>query len=411
MDSAASAFERDLAASVNATLLVEARRNEATIAKVRVVALALVAVLDTLLWLQPPGFRLPYTFSPLNALLAAGWLGAALLLARRVRAGWFPGWLRLVLPLVDAAILLSLFGCILLTAGGRDDLLPAVVNSGIAAALLAVTGGVRLHAGGVWMATAAALASFGLIATWGGQALPETVFGMALLAGVGLMGRWVSDIVRRAVRSEVARVVLMRFLPREVVDGAHQSPLSLVTHPRRVEATVLVSDLRGFTSHAERLAPELVLELLNRVQSTLAGIVHAHGGRVDKFMGDGMLAVFGMDGAGAHARDALDAARRMRDAVAGLAPAGTDALRLGIGVHSGPLVAGCLGSGLRLEFTVLGDTVNTAARLQDATKDLGVDLLVSAATYHAAGAPAGWRALGEVALRGRLARQAVFAPA
>jgi class 3 adenylate cyclase len=209
------------------------------------------------------------------------------------------------------------------------------------------------------------------------------------------------------VQSEVGRLVLGRFLPREVVDGAHSEPLALVAQPRRLEATVLVTDVRGFTARAEHLTPEAVLQWLNQVQSVLAAAVHAHGGRVDKFMGDGMLAVFGMGAdPDAHAARAASAARAMLAGVALLAD--DPPTRIGIGIHTGPLIAGCLGSGLRLEFTVLGDTVNIAARLQAMTKQIGVDLLVSAETSRAAGGASPWRSLGVVSIRGRDGQQEVF---
>ncbi|MBI5277524.1 MAG: adenylate/guanylate cyclase domain-containing protein [Burkholderiales bacterium] len=402
----AALFQRELAASVEATLVQQARRNEVTVARVRAIALGFVTVLDVVLWTQPPGFTLPYAFSGLNPLLAAAWLAAALALAAALSRGWYRPWLRAALPLVDGAIMLSLFACIVLTAQSIEYVRPAVTNTAIACALLAVSGALRLKRRAVWITTAMSVVVFATVASLAGNPVPETLFACALLVGVGFLGMWMNEIARRSVRSEVGRLVLGRFLPREVVDGAHTEPLALLARPRRLVATVLVSDLRGFTSQAEHMPPEQVLQLLNQVQSTLAGIVHRHHGRVDKFMGDGLLAVFGMEPGGDadHAAQAVQAAREMGAAIA-------PPLKLGIGVHSGPLVAGCLGSGLRLEFTVIGDTVNTAARLQDMTKEFGVDLLVSAETRRLAGGGGEWRSLGAVAIRGRQGEQELFTPA
>jgi adenylate cyclase len=402
----AAAFRRELADSVEATLVQQARRNEGTVARVRVIALGFVTVLDVVLWTQPPGFDLPYAFSGLNALLAAVWLGAALALAAALRSGWYPGWLRAVLPLLDGAIMLSLFATIIATADSVEHVRPAVTNTGIACALLAVSGALRLRRRAVWITTATSVVVFAVIASLAGNPVPETLFACALLVGVGFLGMWMNEIARHSVQSEVGRLVLGRFLPREVVDGAHTEPIALLVQPRRLEATVLVSDLRGFTAQAESMSPEEVLELLNRVQAALADIVQRHHGRVDKFMGDGLLAVFGMDPdqRDGHAAHAVQAAREMAAAVA-------PPLRLGIGVHTGPLVAGCLGSGLRLEFTVIGDTVNIASRLQDLTKEFGVELLVSAPALRSAGEGEGWRSLGAVAIRGRQGEQELFTPA
>ena len=116
---------------------------------------------------------------------------------------------------------------------------------------------------------------------------------------------------------------------------------------------------------------------------------------VDKFMGDGMLAVFGAPTASTdHADRALSAVRRMREGMARFPE-----LAVGIGVHSGEIVVGCLGSGIRMEFTILGDTVNTASRLESATKEHGVPVLVSDTTRLRATAPL--RELFEIELRGR----------
>jgi class 3 adenylate cyclase len=147
----------------------------------------------------------------------------------------------------------------------------------------------------------------------------------------------------------------------------------------------------------------VVFRFLSRLQGELAGVVHAHGGVVDKFLGDGMLAVFGVGAVNeGHAGRAVAAAVALRDAVErvnaeNLLPG---PVRMGIGLHSGPLVCGCLGTGERLEWTVIGDTVNTASRLESLTKDQGVDLLLSGAVLVRVPALA-TRPLGRVQLRGR----------
>ena len=131
--------------------------------------------------------------------------------------------------------------------------------------------------------------------------------------------------------------------------------------------------------------------------------MHACGGVVDKFMGDGMLAVFGaLDPAPDHARRALSAVRRIRSAVEELNRGLPEErrLRIGVGVHSGTMVAGCLGGGSRLEFTVIGDAVNTTSRLESLTKEKGVDVLISEETARRA-PDEGLVDLGVVAVRGR----------
>jgi adenylate cyclase len=150
------------------------------------------------------------------------------------------------------------------------------------------------------------------------------------------------------------------------------------------------------------MAPGDVFELLNRLQGALSEAVHACGGIVDKFMGDGMLAVFGAtDPSPDHARRAIEAVRRIRQALVDLnRELSGGKLAIGVGVHSGSVVAGCLGGGSRLEFTVIGDAVNTTSRLEALTKEKGVDVLVSEET--ALRVPdAELQDLGVVAVRGR----------
>jgi adenylate cyclase len=215
---------------------------------------------------------------------------------------------------------------------------------------------------------------------------------------------WSAAHVRSVALAEASRLTLRRFLPAELVDASPKRALELVSTPKTVNATVLVSDLRGFTAMSETLPPARVLEGLNEVQGAFAAAVRARGGVVDKFMGDGMLAVFGaFQPMPDHCARALGAALDMRRALSAVnaarAARGEPELGMGIGVHAGPLIAGCLGSGARLEMTVIGDTVNIASRLEAHTKEKGVDVLVSEDAALSSGVPT--EPLGEVALRGR----------
>jgi class 3 adenylate cyclase len=169
-----------------------------------------------------------------------------------------------------------------------------------------------------------------------------------------------------------------------------------LAEPRNFDVTVMVTDLRGFTSYSEKLAPHEVFDFLNDFQGLLSTIVESHGGWVDKFMGDGMLAVFGapkiLDN---HGEMALYAAQEILKESAKLS-----SLPVGIGLHSGAIVAGCLGSTGHLEFTVIGDTVNVTSRLEALTKKMECNLLISASTKeHLEDMPL--RNLGKVPIRGR----------
>lgn len=169
----------------------------------------------------------------------------------------------------------------------------------------------------------------------------------------------------------------------------------------RLDAVVLFADVRGFTGYSEKTPPEEVVAGLNSLFTRMVAAVHARGGMVDKFMGDSLMAVFGLDGSPG-AGEAVVAALDMA--------AGSGPFRVGVGVHAGPVVAGNIGSPERLEYTVVGDTVNVASRLQDATKELGVSVAISGAVWSLlpGSAREGFTGLGAVALRGHGDKVEVF---
>jgi adenylate cyclase len=150
----------------------------------------------------------------------------------------------------------------------------------------------------------------------------------------------------------------------------------------------MATDLRNFTSISDRLPGEEVIELLDDYFEVVASRVHAHGGNVLKFIGDGVLAIFRTDGAldQTAARAALVAAREI---LAGLAERKRDgqSLRAGIGLHIGTVMYGNVGSAERLDFTVIGPATNLAFRLEALTKQLGYPALASRAFADAAGLP------------------------
>ena len=156
------------------------------------------------------------------------------------------------------------------------------------------------------------------------------------------------------------------------------------------EIAVLFADLRGFTALAEDRLPYDTVFVLNRYFAAMGEAIEAAGGKIDKFVGDGVMALFGLESSGADgARNAVDAARRMGAALATLnASLKADLptpLRLGIGIHAGSAVVGEMGYGPALHITAIGDVVNAASRLEGATKELGAELVISAATLELAG--------------------------
>ena len=190
--------------------------------------------------------------------------------------------------------------------------------------------------------------------------------------------RRVSDLFGRFVSDSVAAQVLAQ-------RGAEGMRLRGV----RLESTVLFSDLRGFTSFAEQLDPELVVGILNRYLSAMSDAILDHDGTLVAYMGDGIMAVFGAPVAAPdHADRALAAAREMLQRLeafnASLRADGLgDGFRMGIGLNSGPVMSGTVGSERRMEYTAIGDTTNTAARLEGMTKGTSHQLFLSEATRDA----------------------------
>lgn len=152
---------------------------------------------------------------------------------------------------------------------------------------------------------------------------------------------------------------------------------------RLVDVAVLFSDLRNFTPLSESMSPTELVAFLNEYFTGTVAAIHGRGGVLDKFIGDAAMAVFGLAGESDACDAAIDAALAMREHLAEvnrrLAERGKPAVDNGIGVHFGTVVAGNIGSPDRLEYTVIGDAVNVASRLESATKEQGVALLVSEA--------------------------------
>jgi adenylate cyclase len=151
---------------------------------------------------------------------------------------------------------------------------------------------------------------------------------------------------------------------------------------KKCDAVVFFSDIRGFTDFSNHKSPEEVVTMLNSYFQVMVGIITKHGGVVDKFVGDAIMAIWGAPhSTGDDARNALYACLEMREALAVFnddrIAKGQEPIRMGMGLHAGPVVAGTVGSNERMEYTVIGDTVNTASRIESSTKSFGTDLLIS----------------------------------
>lgn len=209
-----------------------------------------------------------------------------------------------------------------------------------------------------------------------------------VLAGIGaLLVTALVHGVTVAFEREQARDAFARFVPEAVVDEVLRSADGVRLGGVQREGTVMFSDLRGFTSFAETLEPATVINALNRYLTAMSEAILDHGGTLVAYMGDGIMAVFGAPlQQDDHADRALAAARDMLERLEGfnewLRQEGLhEGFKMGIGLNSGEVLSGHVGSERRLEYTALGDTTNTAARLEGMTKGTPHQLYVADSTY------------------------------
>lgn len=268
-----------------------------------------------------------------------------------------PGWLDAL-----AVIVLAALGALAAWPRRAWVTLVAALGVGVAYVLLAQAA----FAGGTVVAVTAPLLALALAAVGG------------LAATYGILER-----ERSRLRAEFARFVPPAVVD-EVVEAAGEDQR---LGGRRVYSSVMFADLRGFTASAERLPPETVIELLNRYLGEMSDAILDHGGTLVSYMGDGIMAIFGAPIEQAdHADRAVAAAREMRDVRLPRFNAwcaervGGEPFRMGIGVASGPVMSGNVGSERRLEYAAVGDTTNIASRLQALTKEVPEMILLADTT-------------------------------
>lgn len=214
-------------------------------------------------------------------------------------------------------------------------------------------------------------------------------------------------------RKEVAqqiihRSALERFLSPGIAKKVAAEAGDLRVGGENQNVTVLFADIRGFTSMAESMQPEEVVEVLNQFFETMSDLVFEHGGTLDKYLGDGLMALFGAPFAGEN--DALHAVQAAIDMQAGLVELNHNSerptLHMGIGINTGRVIVGYMGTARRLDYTAIGDTVNTASRLTAAAEP--DQILISTSTQVVLPAEFALRALSPLRVKGKAAPLAVF---
>ena len=228
-----------------------------------------------------------------------------------------------------------------------------------------------------------------------------------------LVATGIAYIEERARRLRTASM-FMRFLdPRVVTELIDRGEIDYRKAAEARSVSVLFSDIRGFTALSEVTAPEAVVTLLNAYFSRQAGVIFAHAGTLDKFIGDAIMAFWGApvshpDHAARAVAAALDMSSALEEMRGELGELGAG-LEIGIGIHSGSAVVGFIGSNDRLDYTAIGDTVNLASRVEGLTKGIA-RVLVTEATRDAAGDLFEWRDCGLHSVKGRELGVRLFEP-
>ena len=183
----------------------------------------------------------------------------------------------------------------------------------------------------------------------------------------------------------VLRDTFSRYVSPELCEEILKNPGLLALGGRRQEVTVLFADIRNFTSMSEAMAPEAVVEVLNTYFTEMVDLVFKYQGTLDKFVGDALMAVFGVPLPLPQAANrAVECALAMQRHLRQMQAAGQTPIQgMRIGINTGEAIVGNIGSHKRMDFTVVGDAVNVAARLQELAKEVEADTLISEATFRA----------------------------
>lgn len=268
-----------------------------------------------------------------------------------------------------------------------------------------------------WITAVAALAVAAAVVWYATQALGVGVWLPLVVPVTACLLTFLSDLawmyfVEGREKRRVKRL-FSRYVSRDVFQQLLTSPADAVLGGERREMTVLFSDMRGFTTLSESGEAEDLVRQLNQYFTRMVEVVFANRGTIDKFVGDMVMALYGAplddpDHADHAVQTALDMVRELRQLNRVWAVEGRAALDIGIGINTGEMIAGNIGSDTIMSYTVIGDNVNLGARLESLNKDFGTRILISEATRRQLKGRYDIRPLGEVTVKGKTKAVAVF---
>ena len=284
----------------------------------------------------------------------------------------------------------------------------------IGAALLVTLAGLRANA---WI-TAAVAAVIALLITWGSvRAFDDDLWVPLVMPLLAVALAFVGDLswqyfVEGREKRKVKKL-FSRYVPKDVYEQLMADPERAALGGRRRMMTVLFSDVRGFTAMSEKASPEEVVAQLNEYFSRMVDVLFEHRGTLDKFVGDMVMGLFGAplddeDHADHAVQAALAMSRALDELNAQWRQAGRPELDIGIGISTGEMVAGNIGSTAIMSYTVIGDTVNLGARLESLNKDYGTRIIISEATRAALKGRYDSRPLGDVTVKGKSRPIAIY---
>ena len=201
----------------------------------------------------------------------------------------------------------------------------------------------------------------------------------------GELAQAINQMGKGLEENQRLKLNFVRYVSRHVMEKIIESDVTFALKGERKKITVLFSDIRQFTHLAEKMSPEAVVSLLNEYLDRMLNVIFEHNGTLDKFIGDGLMVEFGAPLDDPHQeKNAVETAIAMHKALQELnrkwALEGRPQLDMGVGIHTGPAVVGNIGSEKRMEYTAIGDTVNVASRLEHATREFKVPILISETT-------------------------------